>query len=393
MAGGRSEWMQGRNYWCCALHLVLLLCCCVPLLAQPPHKLQPAEPIVLPFVIDSNTPGLWVDGNYRMYSSAGDPMVTTFHAQRQEYRTERVVLDRQDHIPVWIESVWRDGDGVVYGWYHHERIGLCAGVSLNVPEIGALVSYDGGKSFTDLGIILSSGEENDCAARNGFFANGHGDFSVIRDREGEYFYFLFGAYGGDVSAQGVAVARLPAGHVSSPVGNVWKYHDGTWSEPGLGGRLTPIFPATVSWRAENTDAFWGPSVHWNTHLNAYVAVMNRSCCGPGWPQEGIYLTMNANLADPAGWSAPVRILEGGDWYPWLLGTGEGESSSEAGARVRFFVREKSDWEIVFGPEEATGGEVQPPAPAEPAPPAEGEPAAPGVSGSTPDEGEAPGSTL
>ena len=210
---------------------------------------------------------------------------------------------------MWIESVWQEPGRALYAWYHHERIGVCP--KLNVPEIGALVSRDGGESFTDLGIILSSGEWTDCSARNGYFANGHGDFSVIADRDREYFYFLFGAYGGDVSNQGITIARMPFGNVSNPVGNVWKYHQGAWSEPGIGGPVTPVLPAAVSWREADTDSFWGPSIHWNDHLRRYVVLMNRSFCWPGWPQEGVYITMNANLSDPSAWTQPKKFGEFG----------------------------------------------------------------------------------
>jgi hypothetical protein len=40
----------------------------------------------------------------------------------------------------------------------------------------------------------------------------------------------------------------------------------------------PIFPATEPWHDEdlNVDAFWGPSVHWNTHLQQYVMLLNKA---------------------------------------------------------------------------------------------------------------------
>jgi hypothetical protein len=57
-------------------------------------------------------------------------------------------------------------------------------------------------------------------------------------------------------------------------------------------------------------------------------LLNRTCCSDGWPQEGIYVTFNADVADPKGWSEPVKILDGpkkgffgGFWYPQVLGTG------------------------------------------------------------------------
>jgi hypothetical protein len=315
--------------------------------AQVSFEILPAEPVVLPFVVDSNSPVFWRDDHLFLFSSGGEPMINTLNAQFEHMRTEPVGLSRQDHLPMWIESIWQSRNGTIYGWYHHERIGVCPNSSLTVPEIGAVVSYDNGKTFIDLGIILSSGERTNCFAQNGFFASGHGDFSVILDRERRYFYFLFGAYGGDVSQQGVAIARMPFANLLNPVGAVWKYHQGEWSEPGIAGSATTIFPASVSWGEAGTDSFWGPSIHWNTYLRRFVVLMNRSCCSPGWPQEGIYMTMNADLADPSGRTEPKKILSYDEWYPFVMGLGAGETSSEAGQRVRLFARHHSEWELVF----------------------------------------------
>src|SRR4029078_1644474 len=136
-----------------------------------------------------------------------------------------------------------------------------------------------------------------------------GDFSVILDHDRRYFYFMTSTYGGDASEQGVALMRMAIDDLPGPVGKVWKYYKGAWDEPGLGGRVTPVFPATVGWQESNTDSFWGPSVHWNKYLEKYVVLMNRSCCSPGWPQEGIYLSVASDIADPASWTTPVKILE------------------------------------------------------------------------------------
>ena len=369
---------------------------------QVVYDVTPAEPISIPFVIDSNSATFWRNGELKVYSSAGTPMLNTLDGKFRHLGSEPVTVDRTDHFPMWIESVWEASDGVLYGWYHYERMGACPNSNLNIPEIGGLVSYDGGRTFRDLGIVLNSGELVNCSAKNGYFAGGYGDFSVIVDRRNEYLYFLFGAYGGDVSGQGVAIARMLVGNAANPTGAVWKYYQGAWSEPGLGGRVTPIFPATVSWVDANTDSFWGPSVHWNTYLERYVVLLNRSCCAPEWPQEGVYLTTNSDLENPAGWTTPQKILGGGDWYPWVMGAGEGESSSKAGQRVRLFVRQNSEWEIVFRRESDTppppASAPQPPtestsaAPAETAPPLSPEPVPPPPDeAKPPDPGESQGS--
>jgi hypothetical protein len=71
-----------------------------------------------------------------------------------------------------------------------------------------------------------------------------------------------------VSQQGIAVARMTLADRFTPAGSVWKYHDGNWTEPGLRGLVTPILPTTTAWQRANTDSFWGPSIHWNRHLES-----------------------------------------------------------------------------------------------------------------------------
>ena len=152
----------------------------------------------------------------------------------------------------------------------------------------------------------------------------------------------------------------------TPAGSVWKYYGGSYSEPGIGGKVSPIWQAKVSWVQPDTDAFWGPSVHWNTALNKYVMLLNHSCCSPGWPQEGIYLSTNTILGDPSGWSTPVRILNAFGWYPQVIGEGPGETDKVAGAVSRLYIYGWSWAELVVGedatptPDPDPGSEPSPP---------------------------------
>jgi hypothetical protein len=239
-----------------------------------------------------------------------------------------------------------DDDGTVFAWYHQE-VGTACGSSLVVPRIGAAVSFDGGRTFADLGIILSSSDPADCSSQNGYFAGGHGDFSVVPDRERGYFYFMFTNYAGPLESQGVVVARMAAAARHQPLGSVWKYYNGSWDEAGVGGHVTPIFPARATWQQADTDSFWGPSVHWNTHLQKYVALLNRSCCESGFPQEGIYISFSGDLSDPSAWSEPRKIVKGGWWYPQVLGLGPGETDSLAGRFARLYIYGESAWELEF----------------------------------------------
>ena len=249
--------------------------------------------------------------------------------------------------PLWIEATWKAKDGTLYAWYHREIFLNCEERSLSMPVIGALRSFNDGLTFEDFGTVLSPGVEPSCEYRNGYFGGGHGDFSVVADRQGEYLYFFYSNYSGNAGDQGVAVARMSVEERNAPQGAVWKYFSGKWEEAGVGGVETPVFAAQVSWAEEGTDAFWGPGVHWNTYLGRYVMLLNRACCEPGWPQEGIYISYALDLAQPESWSVPQKIFEKGGWYPSALGLEEGGTDKEAGQRARFFMGSDSNWMLVF----------------------------------------------
>lgn len=330
-----------------------LLCVCAFAVAAPLVQpaaaqmagIRPAPAIRMPAQVDSNSPVIWRDGQARVFNSAGSPAISSGAGQFGWNDVRPVQIEPRDQYGMWIESAWTGEDGAIYAWYHHEP-SACG--SLSMPQIGALVSYDGGDSFQNLGPVLSGSTPPDCGSKNGFFAGGHGDFSVIYDWRSGYFYFLFGNYGGPPSDQGVAIARMAYEDRANPAGAVWKYFDGAWEEPGLGGRTTPVFQARVSWQDAATESFWGPSIHWNTYLETWVILMNRSCCRPMWPQEAIYVSFNPDLSNPRGWSAPERILEKPQaYYPQVVGIGPFESDTVAGEVARLYVQGVSKWEIVF----------------------------------------------
>ncbi|MBI4663829.1 MAG: hypothetical protein HY735_33930 [Verrucomicrobia bacterium] len=304
---------------------------------------------------DCNSPAHWDGGTFYLFNSAGHPWRSSgtdlFHLT-QSYR--RVEYDNRVNGGRWIESTWKANDGALYGWYHLEPAGLCPGTRLTAPKIGALRSTDNGDTWSDLGIILEAPSNTlRCDTKNYYFAGGNGDFCVIADAKLEYFYFFISTYTGPASEQGVAVARMLCADRDHPVGKVSKWRQGRWEEPGLGGCVTPIFPAMTDWHRSDANAFWGASVHWNSHLQTYVMLLNRAQDGD-WTQEGIYVSFNSNLAVPRGWGRPKRILSGlgkDDWYPQVIGSDptKHETDKLAGRTARLFVRGQSRWEIVFSP--------------------------------------------
>lgn len=314
-----------------------------------PHLAMPAP------TVDGNSPSIWVDGLLRIFTSTGQLQAMSGPGLFQLSMTAPPVLQPAGPDPLWIESAWRDEDGTVYAWYHHEPGGICGG-KLTAPMIGALVSNDGGVTFQDLGIVLESGDAINCGAQNGFFAGGHGDFSVILDQERRYFYFLFTNYGGPAANHGVALARMAFEDRAHPAGAVLKFAKGEWAEPGIGGAVSPILPARVSWDSSNTDSFWGPAIHWNRFLERYVVLLNHACCTPEWPQEGIFIMYGKDLSDPATWSNPSRLLDAAQipfapgYYPQAMGIEPGDTDTVAGQLPRLFIKGVSNWQIYFGPD-------------------------------------------
>jgi hypothetical protein len=137
------------------LLMLLLLLLYAPAVAQM-AGLRNASTVNMPALADSNSPAYWAEGQLQILNSDGTPRLSGGADQFNLSGGVPVAVDRADHQPMWIEAAWMDADGILYGWYHHEPSGVCAGDELTAPQIGALISYDGGKTFQDLGCSLSS---------------------------------------------------------------------------------------------------------------------------------------------------------------------------------------------------------------------------------------------
>ncbi len=269
---------------------------------------------------------------------------------------QRVVLvdDPDSTVGKWIQSVWRAPDGALYGWYHAEEVGMCP-TRLFVPHIGALVSHDHGRTWRCIGTVLRAPDaEIDCGYRNGFLAGGYGDFCVIADRGADHLYVHFSSYVANERAQGISVARYGVGHRDRPAGHVELWHGNEWVSAAR-ALPRPIWPVARGWRNVDPDSFWGPAVHFNRHIGAYVMLLNRTRDGASdIRQEGIYVSFNERLDDPRGWTAPVRMVSGGVWYPEIVGSGPEDGDALAGAPARFFMSGFSAWTVRF--RRATDGE-------------------------------------
>ena len=315
---------------------------------RPEAVLLQGLPIAFPADVDSNSPAFWADGLLHVFNSLHLPYLSEGRNVARLTDPVGVVFHGGVSGPRWMESVIQDEDGTLYGFYHHEPAGLCSGSTKTAPQIGAARSRDGGFGWDDLGIILSAPPNSRrCVTENLYFAGGEGDFSAVLDRDRGYVYFAFSAYPSAIEGQGIAAARMAWADRDRPVGRVFKWRAGGWTVPAVGGRATPIYGARVSWHEGSADAFWGPSVHWNTFLEKYVMLMTRAS-DSAFATAGIYVAYADRLDDPPAWSEPRILLQGGAWYPQVMGFERSRGTDAlAGQYARFFMGGRSDFLIRF----------------------------------------------
>jgi hypothetical protein len=332
---------------------------------RPPAVLEPATRLSFPVETDSNSPLFWRMHNgvttLNVLNSTGAP---TLSGGKDLNALTPTRVPRMNGAPSggwWMEAVVPDYRQVLYGYYHNEQPDVSPGISKTAPRIGAAKSFDGGRSWIDLGFVLEAPRgSTQCQTANRYFVGGVGDCSAVLDANRQWLYIFFSAYPRDIEGQGVAVARLRWSDRDAPAGRVSVWDDGVWRYPVptddgefAYDAAKPIFPTADSFHAREVDGFWGPSVHWNTFLNQFVMLLNRARDGE-FAQEGIYISTNDSLDDPTNWAAPQRLLEGGKWYPQVVGTDAGSGSDRlAGERARLFVSGVSEYEIVF----QRGGDV------------------------------------
>ena len=327
--------------------------------SRPLAVLEKAGRLEFPAETDSNSPAFWRLRNgittLNVLNSTGTPVLSSGKNMDELEVVRTAGMEQAPPGGWWMEAVVPDFRQVLYGYYHNEQPDVCPGNPRSAPRIGAARSFDGGRTWTNLGFIIEAPEgSTQCQTSNKYFVGGVGDCSAVLDADRQWLYIFFTAYPHDVAGQGVAVARMRWSDRDAPAGRVAIWSEGIWRYPAEtdSGTLAydaakPVFPTVGSFHAREVDGFWGPSVHWNTFLKQYVMLLNRAR-DASFAQEGIYISSAASLDAPSAWSAPRQILEGGRWYPQVMGLDDGAGSDRlAGERARLYISGVSEYEIVF----------------------------------------------
>jgi len=140
------------------------------------------------------------------------------------------------------------------------------------------------------------------------FEMGPADFDLYADTRGGYFYVT--CWNGFVSKKGslnkfgtyVEVARCAIGDKMAP-GTWHKYRDGTWTEPGLGGKASRIMHPPI----------YGRTIY-STYLKQYVRVgVNAHVVDPRFPgvglSDGSVYVLSCTDLSKQDWSPVAKLLD------------------------------------------------------------------------------------
>jgi hypothetical protein len=140
-------------------------------------------------------------------------------------------LGTYDECGAWLEAV-DQSPGVVRAWYHAERGCNYTNNGQTHMSAGYAESYDGGQTFTKPGYPNNRILSNADVSQDGTIT-GEGNINVIKWNGYYYGYFL------ETSVWRTGVARSAMADGGKP-GTWWKWYNGAFSQPGLGGLVSPI---------------------------------------------------------------------------------------------------------------------------------------------------------
>jgi len=216
--------------------------------------------------------------------------------------------------PVYVVPQGQVGAGNWLLVYHAEY---------NAPAyflLGLAISADKGVHWTDIGEIIRF---NHPFSYQGASAPGAiGDPPLVISPDGKYFYVYFLDWLKDGRNTMLSVARASiadvlqaafggAVHSAAPF---YKYYQGKWEQPGIGGSSTDLSP--------NSRYGGGENVAWDAYLQRYIMLNNdsqntsyqESPDGLHWT-DSVFLGMQGHVPEMAGYDMPIglgddpRILE------------------------------------------------------------------------------------
>ncbi|WP_436497084.1 RICIN domain-containing protein [Actinokineospora sp. HUAS TT18] len=247
-------------------------------------------------------------------------------------------------------GVWVDPDtGHWYGLVHNEFTPQPFGDGLHYDGIDYAVSTDRGRTWTIKDHVITSPystKRGDTAAfPNQTYHYGAGDQRLFVDTASGYFYVYYGSRivdkGGSWRAFYGHVARSPIASKMAP-GSWQKWYNGSWSQPGVGGRESTMVPATAAapngyvapageysplntgtsaqqiaaGKMPPTSPLFVMNIAYNAHLGLYIGTPQAVDQSGNAPQE-VYATDDLTTQK---WTliGDSGSYKNASWYRWFL---------------------------------------------------------------------------
>jgi hypothetical protein len=360
--------------------------------ALPVVRLIPSRKFVFQSFVDCNMASVWIKDSFRIFPGkyGEDPLWGDSHELKYASgKTVDEVFSKKPseftellmpknavpgttglHGAVWFESLYQypeDSTGnTLFALYHNENYPSTLPydsitgegyIDKNWPEglrgpetktavcrIGIMKSTDGGRSWSDKGILLEDHQPRLILRPHNTginFAGGVGDPAAISNRN--YLYVFYGEYGypgryqaesydsaKEWKGQCISIARVLLSALDKPAGNAKRWNGKAFIAAGdsTGMPVThlqiPILQGGGPASSPHAKYYWGPSVSWNEYLRCWVMLMARAE-GPSWKGNSIYISYNQHTDLGAGvnaqdWSSPQLVLKKPGhtlWYPSL----------------------------------------------------------------------------
>jgi hypothetical protein len=198
----------------------------------------------------------------------------------------------------WLYSVFAKGDRRMLGFYHaedHIFSGSPESTWMAYKSIARCTSDDLGQTWSNRIQILTSHEPKPDKAT----WSGLGDHCVVWDEKSRRYFCFF--------QEGAALCMAVSDDPDGMPGTWKKWFEDGFTEPGLGGRATPI-ATFAKLRGGN------PSLIWNTFLERWVIAWHT------WVGD-LWISTSPDLVH---WDAPQMLLKrtsekGKLWYPTFVG--------------------------------------------------------------------------
>jgi hypothetical protein len=228
-----------------------------------------------------------------------------------------------DNGGAWLMSVTPLSDTHYLGFYHaedHEYLQGKGAEGEAWKSIALCESHDSGQTWSKKGQIITSLRPKPDVPTWG----GSGDHCTVYDKVSSRWFCFY---------QEHFICMAVSDDQNASPGTWKKWYNGAFSEPGLGGNVSPI-DALTSHPGGN------PSVHYNTSLQQWIMV---------WHTWDGYLVYSVS-PDLMHWKQPSTLVRGGSdekvWYPTIIDRSD-TVAGESAVLYYAFWPDKNHWQRQF----------------------------------------------